>query len=106
MAQPMSQSRTVTAYSGIDCWSLGGRWLMTEALRGIFKLVTYRQRYPSLMRLLYHVGCGDGDESKGIHEQNLAYGVFVVVCVLHTAGHIIRPESDQSAAKFDGETSL
>ena len=36
----------------------------------------------------------------------LAYGVFVVVCVLHTAGHIIRPESDQSAATFDEETSL
>ena len=70
MAQPMSQSRTVTAYSGIDCCSLGGRWLMTEALRGIFKLVTYRQRYPSLTRLLYRVGRGDGDELKGIHEQN------------------------------------
>ena len=69
-AQPMSQSRTVTAYSGIDCCSLGGRWLMTEALRGIFKLVKYRQRYPSLMRLLYRVGRGYGDELKRIHEQN------------------------------------
>jgi hypothetical protein len=43
---------------------------MTEALRGIFKLVTYRQRHPSLMRLLYRVGRGEGDELKGIHEQN------------------------------------
>ena len=43
---------------------------MTEALRGIFKLVTYRQRHPSLMRLLYRVGRGERDEWKGIHEQN------------------------------------